>query len=61
VRTGWSRIRSVLFARGGGFARYLRSYVSRFEESMSPVSLILNLLWIVFGGIWMAAGGCSRP
>ncbi len=23
---------------------------------MSPMSLILNLLWIVFGGLWMAAG-----
>lgn len=23
---------------------------------MSPLSLILNVLWIVFGGLWMAAG-----
>ncbi|MGA2814803.1 MAG: YccF domain-containing protein [Xanthobacteraceae bacterium] len=23
---------------------------------MSPTSLVLNLLWIVFGGLWMAAG-----
>ena len=23
---------------------------------MSPTSLVLNLLWIVFGGFWMAAG-----
>jgi len=23
---------------------------------MSPVSLLLNLAWIVFGGLWMAAG-----
>lgn len=23
---------------------------------MSPLSLILNLLWIVFGGLWMAVG-----
>jgi uncharacterized membrane protein YccF (DUF307 family) len=23
---------------------------------VSPFSLLLNLLWIVFGGIWMAAG-----
>jgi|SRR5579862_317829 len=23
---------------------------------MSPVSLLLNLLWIVFGGLWMAIG-----
>lgn len=23
---------------------------------MSPVSFLLNLLWIVFGGLWMAAG-----
>jgi uncharacterized membrane protein YccF (DUF307 family) len=23
---------------------------------MSPLSFLLNLLWIVFGGLWMAAG-----
>ena len=23
---------------------------------MSPVSLFLNILWIVFGGLWMAVG-----
>ena len=23
---------------------------------MSPIYLLLNLLWIVFGGLWMAAG-----
>ena len=23
---------------------------------MSPLSLLLNLLWIVFGGLWMAVG-----
>jgi uncharacterized membrane protein YccF (DUF307 family) len=23
---------------------------------MSPFSLLLNILWIVFGGLWMAAG-----
>jgi len=23
---------------------------------MQPVSLLLNVLWIVFGGLWMAAG-----
>jgi uncharacterized membrane protein YccF (DUF307 family) len=23
---------------------------------MSPVSLLLNLLWIVLGGLWMAIG-----
>ena len=23
---------------------------------MSPVSLLLNLIWIVFGGLWMSAG-----
>ena len=22
---------------------------------MSPISVILNLLWIIFGGLWMAA------
>jgi uncharacterized membrane protein YccF (DUF307 family) len=26
------------------------------EDSMSAVSLLLNVLWIVFGGLWMAAG-----
>jgi uncharacterized membrane protein YccF (DUF307 family) len=25
------------------------------EKPMSPVSFLLNLLWIVFGGLWMAA------
>ena len=25
------------------------------KPGMSPVSLLLNLLWIVFGGLWMAA------
>ena len=23
---------------------------------MSPLSLLLNLLWMIFGGIWMAIG-----
>ena len=23
---------------------------------MSPISVLLNLLWIIFGGLWMAAG-----
>jgi uncharacterized membrane protein YccF (DUF307 family) len=23
---------------------------------MSPLSLLLNVLWIIFGGLWMAAG-----
>ncbi|MBV8242271.1 MAG: hypothetical protein JOY75_15920, partial [Hyphomicrobiales bacterium] len=23
---------------------------------MSPISLLLNLLWIIFGGLWMAVG-----
>lgn len=23
---------------------------------MSPVNLVLNVLWVVFGGVWMAAG-----
>ena len=26
------------------------------NKAMSPVSLLLNLLWIVFGGFWMAVG-----
>jgi uncharacterized membrane protein YccF (DUF307 family) len=23
---------------------------------MSPINLLLNVLWVVFGGVWMAAG-----
>jgi uncharacterized membrane protein YccF (DUF307 family) len=23
---------------------------------MSPINLVLNVLWVVFGGVWMAAG-----
>ena len=23
---------------------------------MSPISILLNLLWLVFGGLWMAVG-----
>src|SRR5262245_38164518 len=26
------------------------------EPCMSPIAFLLNLLWIVFGGFWMAAG-----
>ena len=29
---------------------------ARTTQVMSPVSLLLNLIWIVFGGLWMAAG-----
>jgi uncharacterized membrane protein YccF (DUF307 family) len=29
---------------------------ARSKPGMSAVSLLLNLLWIVFGGLWMAAG-----
>ena len=29
---------------------------ARTTPIMSPLSLLLNLLWIVFGGLWMAAG-----
>ena len=29
---------------------------ARTTRVMSPVSLLLNLIWIVFGGLWMAAG-----
>ena len=29
---------------------------ARTPHVMSPLSLLLNLLWIVFGGLWMAAG-----
>jgi len=28
---------------------------SRITRRMSPLSVLLNLLWIVFGGLWMAA------
>jgi uncharacterized membrane protein YccF (DUF307 family) len=23
---------------------------------MTPIALLLNLLWLVFGGVWMAIG-----
>src|ERR1700723_2811460 len=26
------------------------------RTTMSPLSLLLNLLWMIFGGIWMAIG-----
>ena len=26
------------------------------ENRMTPISILLNLLWILFGGLWMAAG-----
>jgi uncharacterized membrane protein YccF (DUF307 family) len=26
----------------------------RLENDMSPISLLLNVLWIIFGGLWMA-------
>jgi len=29
---------------------------ARDKPRMSPLSVLLNLLWIVFGGLWMAAG-----
>ena len=29
---------------------------ARTTQVMVPLSLLLNLLWIVFGGLWMAAG-----
>jgi len=29
---------------------------ARTTQVMSPLSVLLNLLWIVFGGLWMAAG-----
>src|SRR6201997_1829288 len=29
---------------------------SRSTPGMSPISVFLNLLWIIFGGLWMAAG-----
>jgi uncharacterized membrane protein YccF (DUF307 family) len=29
---------------------------ARITPGMSPISLFLNLLWIIFGGLWMLAG-----
>jgi hypothetical protein len=29
---------------------------ARITPGMSPISVLLNLLWIIFGGLWMAAG-----
>ena len=29
---------------------------ARSQPGMSAISVLLNLLWIIFGGIWMAAG-----
>ena len=29
---------------------------ARTTSGMSPISMLLNLLWIIFGGLWMAAG-----
>ncbi len=28
---------------------------ARLTAGMPPISVVLNLLWIVFGGLWMAA------
>jgi uncharacterized membrane protein YccF (DUF307 family) len=32
------------------------AYAAGAEKLMSGLSLLLNLLWIIFGGLWMAAG-----
>jgi len=29
---------------------------ARITPGISPISVLLNLLWIIFGGLWMAAG-----
>ena len=29
---------------------------AKIAPGMSPISVLLNLLWIIFGGLWMAAG-----
>src|SRR6187551_3365691 len=29
---------------------------ARITPGMSPISVLLNLLWIIFGDLWMAAG-----
>jgi hypothetical protein len=34
---------------------------ARTAPAMSLVSLLLNLLWIVFGGLWMAAAFRNPP
>jgi|SRR5450631_35299 uncharacterized membrane protein YccF (DUF307 family) len=32
------------------------TFVNKRRRQMSPVSLLLNIFWIVFGGLWMALG-----
>ena len=39
-----------------GYARAEECGPEPREPSMSAMSLLFNLLWIVFGGFWMAAG-----
>jgi uncharacterized membrane protein YccF (DUF307 family) len=34
----------------------LDAHFSPEDKSMSPVSLLLNILWIIIGGFWMAVG-----
>jgi uncharacterized membrane protein YccF (DUF307 family) len=46
---------SVISNDAGG-VRIGRRRRNRWINSMSPVSLLLNVLWIVIGGAWMAAG-----
>src|SRR6516165_1539496 len=40
----------------GSLPPYCSPRVSSAEGSMSPLSILLNLLWIVFGGLEMAIG-----
>src|SRR6185436_9548599 len=51
---------SNAMAHGQVVITYDRSFGSAFptglEARMSVMSLLLNLLWILFGGLWMALG-----
>src|ERR1700745_524124 len=40
-----------------GRATFVREYLFICGNTiMSPLSLLLNVLWMIFGGIWMAIG-----
>src|SRR5262249_12223159 len=69
--TGWRRLRCVVArepakrAAVTGVAGPRAPAVSRVvggrRVAMSLVSLLLNLLWIVFGGLWMGLGWVIAP
>src|SRR2546429_1578873 len=46
---------AIGFPCAGGFRFQSRARQDRVSV-MSPVSLLLNIIWIVFGGAWMAFG-----